>query len=199
MNSYSPASPYENPGNPKNDYDSQQALKLLADAGWSSRDNQGRLVKNGEPLQIELLYDNKANEPELTIYQEDLRKVGINLNLRLITFETKVQIMGNRSFSNGEYEMDWVAVPQSRNRMAIVSCRVRDNNNNITAFKNARVDQLCAAYDKMFDVKERVRAMQEVDGILANSYQYALQWYAPFTRIAYWNKFGTPRHLVPYE
>ena len=60
LNSYFADSPYENPDDPKNDYDPQQALKLLADAGWNSRDSQGRLVKNGAPLQIELLYDNKT-------------------------------------------------------------------------------------------------------------------------------------------
>ena len=93
--------PYENPDNPKNDYDPQEALKLLADAGWNSRDSQGRLVKNGAPLQIELLYDNKTFEPELTIYQEDLRKVGISLNLRLITPETQFQMVNERQVSDG--------------------------------------------------------------------------------------------------
>jgi hypothetical protein len=33
LSSYFADSPYENPDNPKNDYDPQQALKLLADAG----------------------------------------------------------------------------------------------------------------------------------------------------------------------
>jgi hypothetical protein len=31
-----------------------------------------------------------------------------------------------------------------------------------------------------------------MDGILANAYQYVLLWDAPFTRVLYWNKFGTP-------
>ena len=62
-----------------------QASKLLADAGWKDRDSQGRLTKNGQPLQVELLYDNQQSEPYLTTYQEDLRKVGISLNLRLVT------------------------------------------------------------------------------------------------------------------
>ena len=34
--------------------------------------------------------------------------------------------------------------------------------------------------------------MREIDGILANAYQYVLLWDAPFTRVLYWNKFGTP-------
>jgi hypothetical protein len=51
---------------------------------------------------------------------------------------------------------------------------------------------LCAAYDKMFDQQQRIAAIREVDGIVANDYQYVLLWYAPYIRLAYWNKFGVP-------
>jgi len=65
------------------------------------------------------------------------------------------------------------------------------NNNNITGFKNARVDELANQYDRMFNVADRIRAIREIDGS-ANEYHYALLWYGPFTSIIYWNKFGTP-------
>ena len=83
---------YENPNNPKNPYDPQEAVKLLAEAGWEQRDSQGRLDKNGKPFVVEMLYDNKAPENILTVYQQDLQKVGITLNLRLVTFETRVKL-----------------------------------------------------------------------------------------------------------
>src|SRR5205823_3433882 len=66
------------------------------------------------------------------------------------------------------------------------------NTNNITGFKNARADALFRQYDKMFDAADRVRAIREVDGIIASEYPYVLLWYGPFARILYWNKFGTP-------
>ena len=78
-NSYFPGGVYENPNNPKNEYDPQKAVKLLAEAGYKDHDAQGRLTKNGKPLVLEMLYDDKASEPYLTPYQEDLRKVGITL------------------------------------------------------------------------------------------------------------------------
>jgi microcin C transport system substrate-binding protein len=192
QNSYFTASPYENPDNPKIDYDPQQALKLLADAGWNTRDSQGRLVKNGAPLQIELLYESKVNEPELTIYQEDLRKIGINVNLRLVTFETLFQLISNRSFEMADMSWSGLLFPNPETQW-LSSLADQNNNNNITGFKNPRVDQICAAYDKMFDVKARISAMREVDGIIAKDYQYALEWYDPAIRIAYWNKFGIPQ------
>ncbi len=191
-NSYNAGGPYENPTNPKNDYDPQSALKLLADAGWKSRDTQGRLVKDGKPLQIELLYTQKTFEPHLTIYQEDLRKIGIGLNLRLITPETEFKMANQRQFemalfawgSGGPFpdmEGNW------QSSLADV-----DNTNNITGFKNPRVDALLAEYDRTFDIKDRFRIIQQIDGIIANAYQYVLLWDAPFQRVLYWNKFGTP-------
>ena len=45
----------------------------------------------------------------------------------------------------------------------------------------------------MFNVKDRIKAIREIDGILANDYQYALQWYAPYIRVTFWNKFGAPQ------
>ena len=73
----------------------------------------------------------------------------------------------------------------------------KDNNNNITGFKNARVDEICAAYDKMFDIGERVRAIREVDNIMTNSYHYTLFWTAGYSRVIYWNKFGFPVGYFP--
>jgi microcin C transport system substrate-binding protein len=67
-----------------------------------------------------------------------------------------------------------------------------NNTNNITGFKNARVDELLPIYDKEFDTQKRVAIIREIDGILANSHDYVLEWQAPFHRIGYWNRFGMP-------
>ena len=190
-NSYYAYTTYENSDNPKNEYNPEEGLKLLAEAGWNQRDAQGRLVKNGVPLQLELLYYSQTFEPHLTVYQEDLRRVGITLNLRLITPETQFQMVNERSFQMANLAWGGLLFPNPEtswhSRLADV-----DNTNNITGFKSARVDQLLSEYDRMFDPEDRVRVIQEIDGILANSYQYILSWSAPFTRVGYWNKFGAP-------
>jgi ABC-type oligopeptide transport system substrate-binding subunit len=68
----------------------------------------------------------------------------------------------------------------------------RENTNNITGFKNSRVDELCAKYDVTFDAKERVKILQELDNVLTSEYHYVLRWYDPAQRIAYINKYGMP-------
>jgi microcin C transport system substrate-binding protein len=145
---------------------------------------------------VELLYYNHATEPQLTVYQEDLRKVGISLNLRFITPETQFQMISERHFQIAYLGWGALLFPNPETSFGSSLADV-NNNNNITGFKDARVDQLCKDYDKMFDVKERIRAIREIDGILANAYNYVLSWDTPSTRMAYWNKFGTPHGYLP--
>jgi microcin C transport system substrate-binding protein len=191
-NTYYPGTIYENPDNPKNVYNPEEAVKLLAEAGWKERDSQGRLIKNGTPLQIEMLYDDKTSEQFLTVYQQDLAKAGITLNLRLVTFETQWKLMSE----SRQFEMAYVgwgpsAFPdpevEFHSRLA-----AQKNNNNITSFKDPEADKIMEKYNVTFDPDERVKLIRQLDGILTNLYHDVFQWSAPSSRLAYWNKFGTP-------
>ncbi|MBI4481241.1 MAG: ABC transporter substrate-binding protein [Acidobacteria bacterium] len=196
QNSYFPGV-YENPNNPRNEYNPQEALRLLAEAGWNSRDAQGRLTKNGVPFETELLYETKTFESRLTIYQEDLRKVGITLNLRLITQETQFQMVMERRFQMVLMAWSGLTFPNPESTWHS-SMADPDSTNNITGFKNARVDELCKLYDRSFDIQERIRIIREIDGIVANDYPYVLHWSSSyvFPRLVYWNKFGAPPGYV---
>jgi microcin C transport system substrate-binding protein len=193
LNSYFPGTEYENPNNAKNAYDPQQALALLAEAGWKDHDAQGRLTKNGQPLQIELLYYDKQSERWLTIYQNDLRKVGITLNLRLISPETQFKMMMQRQFelvSAGWGAGNVFPIPRPEYHSSTADVQ---NTNNITGFKNKRIDELCDMYDVEFDPAKRAAILREMDGILTSQYHYILEWSSPAQRFAYWNKFGMPQ------
>jgi len=191
LNSFHAGGIYENPNNPKNKYDPQTALQLLAEAGWKDRDAQGRLVKNGKPLTLELIYSDQGAERYLTVYQQALGKVGIGLNLRLVTPETDFKLIMERNFDMASTGWGALIFPNPETSFASSLADV-PNNNNITGFKDARVDQLLKDYDVEFDPQKRSAIIQQIDGVLASSYQYILGWDAPFNRIAFWNKFGHP-------
>jgi len=191
INSYHAGGIYENPSNPKIDYDPQLAIKLLAEAGWKERDAQGRLIRNGQPLTMELMYASKVYEPILTTYQEDLRRVGIGLNLRFLTPETMFQLVGDRQFDL--VQVGWTGLLFPNPETSLKSTLADANsNNNITGIKNKRIDELLDVYDREFDTKKRIAIIQEIDGILANLYPYVLEWDTPAERLAFWNKFGQP-------
>ena len=195
MDSMFSGSIYENPNNEKIRYDPQKALQLLAEAGYKDRDSNGRLVKNARPLTLELVYADQASERYFTVYQEDLRKVGISLNLRFVTFETLLKLIDERTFDlmSGAYTGEIFPNPE-----ASLLSRLADekNTNNLTGFKNQRADQIIAEYAKAFDIPTRVKLMQELDGIFTNDQQWIMEWTAPYQRFVYWNKFGTPKGYI---
>jgi microcin C transport system substrate-binding protein len=176
-------------------FDPNRAMSLLGEAGWKERDAQGRLVKGGQPLSIEVLYADPNHEPFLTIYQEDLRRVGIGLNLRRVTPETMFQLVSQRQYDVVVIGWGGLLFP---NPETMFHSKLADlpNNNNLTGFRNARVDALLTAYDREFDAAKRAAIIREIDGILANEHHYVLRWDAPFVRVAFWSKFGHPESYV---
>jgi microcin C transport system substrate-binding protein len=190
-----PGSVYENPNNEKVRYDPQRALTLLAEAGWKDRDSSGRLVKNGQPMNLEIVYGDQASERYFTIFQEDLRKIGITLNLRFVTFETLVKLLDERTFSMASiaYTGEVFPSPEANLRSDLAD---QKNTNNITGFKNKRADEIIAAYTREFDFSRRVKLLQELDGLVTNDHSWILEWSAPYQRFVYWNKFGQPKGLL---
>jgi microcin C transport system substrate-binding protein len=166
QNSFFAGGEYENPHNPRTPYDPQLALSLLADAGWRHRDSEGRLVKHGRPLVVELVYAQQTPE---TLFRLVMDR------------QFNLAVMG--------WSEDRFPVPQTLFGSALAD---RPDTNNITGFKSSRVDALIAAYEKEFDPARRAALIRDIDGIATREYHYILLWNMPFRRVAYWNRFGHP-------
>ena len=197
LDSFYPNSPYENPANPKTRYDPDKAVELLEAAGWlqKNRDSEGWLIKDDKRFELSINYVQKSSERILTIFQEDLRDIGVKLNLKQVTWATDIKEVGERTFELSSRAYGGILFP---NPESSVHSKFADkkNNNNIWGFKNARVDEICEQYPLMFDPKDRIKAVREIDGIVAREYLYALGWFLASTRVLYWNKFGMPDQVL---
>lgn len=191
MYSYFPGSPYENPKNENIGYDPRQAQALLAEAGWKERNAQGILMKDGQPFSITLLYNDKVSERHLTIYQEDLLKAGIDLKLKLLDYSAMYKLIDERNFEMANMAWNSLIFPNPESSYHSKYADM-EQTNNINGIKIPRVDEILDKYPLMFDIKERIAALQELDGLIYNEYPYILNWFAPFTRVLYWNRFGMP-------
>lgn len=197
LDSHYPNSLYENPNNPKIRFDPDKAVELLEEAGWlqSNRDADGWLVKDGQRFEISLNLTSKDLERIYTVLQEDLKDVGIKLNLKQVTWATDIKEVDERNFTASIRAYTGLTFPNPESSLHSKFAD-KNSNNNIWGFKNARVDEICDKYPLMFSAKERIEAVKEIDGIICNEHLYALGWYSANTRLLYWDKFGMPDYIL---
>jgi microcin C transport system substrate-binding protein len=192
-----PNSPYANPDNPKIRFNPDKAVELLEEAGWkqSSRNSNGILMKEGQPFVITMNYLAKSSERILTIFQEDLKDVGIELNLKMVTWATDLKEVGERNFTLSSRAYTGLLFPNPEGQLHSKFADQK-HNNNIFGFKNSRVDELCEAYNMEYDQSKRIKMLREIDSILMNEHAWVYGWYAAHTRLLFWNKFGMPPFVL---
>lgn len=194
MDSYFSGTEYENPSNIKFVFNLDSAKNLLSSAGWKEKDKNGYLVKNGQVFEIDMPFQ-KGQDRYFTIYQEDLKKIGIKLNLKEIDLATTIKLGDERNFTL--LPITWTALlipnPESSFKSALAD---EKNNTNWQGIKDKKIDELCDKYSTIFSKNERIKIIRQIDKILTDYAGYILMWYAPYQRIAYHNKFGYPDGIL---
>ena len=196
--SYWPASIFANPNNKMIDFDLKKARALLKEAGYAKTNAKGILVgKDGKPFSVDYFYVSKTSERHLTIWKEDLRKVGIDLQLKQITWPTLV-----KKWDKYEFNLAGVAWGASLNpdpfEMWHSKFRDQPAGNNLAGFTSKRLDELIAKIGPIFDRNKRAPLFHEMDGILFNAHPYILGWSLSYLRIGYWNKFSFINDFAPH-
>ncbi len=195
QNSMFAGSVYENPNNEKVVYSPEKGQALLAEAGFKKRNADGWLVNDaGKVLQFEIGVE-KSNDFVITPFQQMLKEYGIDMQIKFADGNALWKSIMDRSFTM--YSQGWGGLNfPNPETMWHSSLADQNDNNNIYGFKNARIDEICALYDKEFDQKKRIELIREIDGIVMAECPMLLSHYAPYTRLLFWNKFGYPEYMV---
>lgn len=177
-------------------FDKDEARRLLAEAGWEASKETGLLEKDGQPFIIYFLTRSQTSDKFLAIYQEDLNDVGIQLEIVRKDWAAWVKDMDEFNF-----DMTWAAWGASifKDPESLWHSREADRTGgqNITGYKNPEVDAMIDALRTEFDIGKRHDMVRRVDTILANDIPYVLLWNLNYRRLLYWNKFGTPKTVLP--
>jgi microcin C transport system substrate-binding protein len=185
--------PEGNP-HPLIEFNVDKARNYLREAGWEVNQD-GRLAKDGKLFTINFLSRSADADRFLLIYREALDQVGIQLKIDRKDWSAWAKDMDEYNF-----DMTWAAwgagVFKDPESMWHSKYKDQPSGNNITGFSSGRVDQKIERIKDEFDVEKRHEVVKEIDAILAEQVPYILLWHTDYVRLLYWNRFGTPDHVL---
>ena len=172
-----------------------KARTLLKEAGWSPNPKTGLLEKDEKPFRFRFLSRDASAEKFLAIYNEDLKDVGIELEI-----DKKDWAAWAKDMDEYNYDMTWASwgagLFKNPEPMWASKEAERPSGFNYAGYKNSRVDELIEKQKTIFSVQERHAICREIDAILADACPYALLWNISYVRLLYWNKFGMPSTVL---
>ena len=125
-------------------FDSEKARKLLRTAGWTAVDSDG-VLKNekGERFEIDFTIGSASLLRHLTIYKEELQKVGIKLNINQLSYSAYIK----KCFENHDFDMIAISwgggyiYPSLDDQWGSQYASV-PNTNNVGGYQNSEIDRL---------------------------------------------------------
>lgn len=194
QNSLYSGSIYANPNNEDVKFNPEKAQKLLAEAGWSKRNQDGWLVNDeGQVFRLEIGIP-KSVEYMVTPYQQTLKDYGIDLQIKFVDGNTLWKQLMERDFTI--YMQSWGGLVFPNPETSLKSELADETyTNNISGVKNAEIDRLCDKYDVTFSQQKRVEIVRAIDSIYADIHPAAWTTYRPYQRLLYWDKFGYPEYM----
>lgn len=178
----------------------RRAVKLLKEAGYDFVEGKMTNLKTGEPLKFEVL-SNSANGSAFTRvmlpFIANLKKIGIEAVFRNL----EINIFKNR-LDNFDFDMAIVSYGVSQmpgnEQREMWGSRSADakGSYNVIGIKNPVVDKLIEGLIQAQNKEDYEAYVRALDRVLLSENYVIFQWYSPYNRVAYRNKFAHPETAI---
>lgn len=152
-------------------FDPEKAQQLLTEAGWVFNRSTSLLERNGIPFRFEAATTNQnpVAEKVLTLYKEELARVGIDLTIRLMEWASLLERVDKREFD--AILMGW-SMPPDPDPYQVWHSSQADHGSNYIGFVNPEADRLVEEARLSFDRQERIRLYHRFQEILHEEQPY---------------------------
>ena len=182
-------------------FDPKKAQALLAKAGWKDSDKDGILDKviNGKKTDFKftLLYANKDYEKYAVMYKDDLKKAGIEMDLKLFDWSTFVKNLDEGSFD--AVAMGWSTTSDWDPKQVWHSTNTAHGGSNFIAYKNLAIDKLIDDARMELNKKKRMSKLHKIYELIAADMPYAFLFNDKFQFYGNSNKVQKPGDTFPFE
>lgn len=175
------------------EFNPKKAQEMLTKAGWADADKNGVLEKTiggaKKEFKFGLIYSNKENEKYWTLYKEDLKKAGIDMELKYLEWNSFLKLL-----DEGKYDavtLGWGGGAVEPDPKQIWhSASAIPGGSNFIAYKNPEVDKLIDEGRNEGNKAKRVKILKEAYKKIAEDAPYAFlfndkyDFYANSARIA---------------
>ncbi len=170
---YPPDMWYTNPNLPNYDYSAQKAMTLLSEAGYTEKDSDGYLVKNGKRFSFEVVTNqgNAQRQKTAEIMQRNFKDVGVEMNIRIVEWAAFLEkFVNTRNFD--AVILGWGLGPEPDQKNFWHSTQTGPTEFNFVSYSNPEVDKLLEAGVRTFDKASRIEIYYKLQEILVEDVPY---------------------------
>jgi ABC-type transport system substrate-binding protein len=161
-------------------FDPNGALVILKKAGWKDSDKDGILDKvlNGKktPLSLTILEPLQDIVKYLTIFKEDASKVGVEINIKTIEWNSFVKLLDEKNFE--AVRLAWTSGVEWDPKQIWHSSSIEGASSNFISYSNPEVDRLIDQARVLYDRDQRKKLLHKVHELIVNDYPY-IWWFNP--------------------
>ncbi len=160
-------------------YDPAGAKALLREAGWTDHDGDGWLDRDGVPFRFEFLIPSGRRFAERlgSILKEDLRKMGIDMEIRQLEWALFIKNLDDRRFD--AVTLGWVFGVEQDPYQVWHSSQA-DKGSNFVGFADAEADRLILEGRAEFDRDKRAALYQKLHQIVDRVQPYTFLYSSPY-------------------
>lgn len=184
------------------EFNPAKAKELLSKAGWADADKNGVLEKtiNGKKTELKLsfIYANKDSEKQWTIVKEDCKKAGIDLELKLLEWNTFIKNVDDRQMQL--WAMGWGGGDiESDPKQIWHSSSASKGGSNYGTYANPEVDKLIEQGREELDPAKRTAIFKKMYGLIADDVPYVFLFNRKYEYYGKSTKVVSPGDTFKYD
>lgn len=183
------------------EFDPKLALKKLTEDGWRDTDGDQVLDKIIDGKKIKFSFTILEPLPDfvkyLTTFQEDAKKAGVDVQIKVIEWNAFIKLLDERKFEAvrlawGGGDLDWDP------KQIWHSESIKNAGSNFISYSNKKVDTLIDEARIIMDKKTRIKKLQEVYKLIAEDVPYIFLFNQKFRFYAYSNRTQKEKETYTY-
>lgn len=169
------------------------AAALLKEAGWEVRDGALVNAATGQPFVFEILLSSPTWERISLPFAQNLKRLGIQASVRTVDSAQYENRMNTFDFDMAVVVWGQSLSPGNEQRNYWGSAAAgQDGSENYTGIRSEALDTLIDEVITAGDRADLIASVKAMDRVLLWNHLVIPHWHIPYSRVAFWDKFGMP-------